>query len=1031
MMKYFRFVFLTLTVLAAQIVLAQGVTVSGNVTDESGQPIPGATVLVKDANTGTTTDANGDFRLNVPSQESILVVSSIGYRAQEITVGSRSIIDVRLAEDVTELGAVVVTALGLERDKKSLGYFAQEVQGDELVQARETNFLNNLSGRVAGVDITKTSNGPGGSTGVLIRGGGGFLSGSPGRNQPLFVVDGIPIDNYQTATSTNEYGATDGGNGAQHINPDDIESITILKGPEAAALYGSRGMVGVVQITTKKGSQRKGLGISYNGNFTFENPLVFPDMQNEYAQGRNGSYDVLSGDSWGPKITGQSVTDWTGENNPLTADPDDLKNFLQTGTNFTHSIDITGGDENNTFRLGVTNVESEGMLPNTGLTRNMLTLRSTSRLTDKFSADVKLSYVNEKVKNRPNTSGSPNNIFAQYISRPRNVQFQHLDPWKDVSGYQVLWRPTAYSTLKNPYWVLNEDGNEDVTDRVFSMVKLDYRFTDWLKGFVRHGADFRSAQVENISAYGVVNPAPGGEVNFGSGYSASQTRALETNIDFLITASKTINDINISLNFGGNSRLNKLFSVGGSTGLLDLPGVYNLGFGSFNRPTSYQEESRIRSLYGFANLSYKDYLFLDLTYRNDWSSNLNPNTWSFAYPSASASFILSEAVSLPEVISFAKIRTSFSQGASDLGPYQLYPTYSIGRGFLNVISTSTPSVLLDENIKPEFVQSNEVGLDMNFYDGRVGFELAMYSKDITDQILDLPLPAASGYQFKKVNAGNVQSKGVEMLLTGSPVQKQDFRWDVTVNYASNETRLVELVPGVDRLFMQSDESSRAIRIVADEGQLLGDIYGRDFERDDNGNILVDGNGVPVKAAEKNTLLGNTQQDFTMGIMNNFTYKNFTFGFLIDWKQGGAFYSQSNAFMHAAGTAAGTLEHRDGGLVVDGVTADGAVNTTEINAQQYWDAVAGAEPVAAQFIYDATSIRLRESFITYKLPARLISNTPFNRASIGITGRNMWLIKSNVPGIDPETSFNVSNARGWENGAFPSTKVFGFNINLGF
>ena len=1006
-------------------------TVTGTVTDEDNQGIPGVNVVLKGTTFGSVTDNDGNYVISLPEEGGTLMFSFIGMSTQEVLVGSRSLIDIVLMQDATQMSEIIVSSLGIERDKKSLGYFAQEIKGDKIVAARETNFLNNISGRVAGVDIQKTGNGPGGTTGILIRGGGGFLTGAPGKNQPLFVVDGIPIDNYQTATSTNEYGATDNGNGAQHINPDDIETMTILKGPEAAALYGSRGMTGVVLITTKKGTQGKGLGVSYSGSFTFESPLVMPDMQNEYAQGANGVYDVVSTGSWGPKISGQTVTDWTGSDNPLTADADDLENYLQTGSNFTNSINVTGGNDKATFRLGYTNLDSKGLIPNSTLKRNMITVRSTAQLTEKFKADAKISYNNEKVANRPETSGSINNIFAGYITRPRNVQFQHLNPWMDDNGSMVNWSPISFNTRRNPHWVANEDSNEDNTDRIFTMIKLDYTFAPWLKAFARYGSDFRSAQREDTKAYGVYDELGSQTRNNGSNYFASNTRSTETNIDFLLTASKTYGDLNIALNFGGNSRHNTFFETAGSTGQLDLPGVYNLSFGSFNRPQSNKAESRIRSLYGFANFGFKDYLFLDLTYRNDWSSNLSEDVWSFSYPSASLSFVLSDAVVLPSVISFAKLRGAVSQGASDLDAYQLSPTYSIGRGFLNVISTSTPSILFDPQIKPEFVTSNEFGLDLNLLNNRIGIELAAYSKVITDQIIQLPVPGATGYQFKMINAGEVESKGFELMVSASPVKTSDFQWNIMINYATNEMVVNKLDDGIERLLLQGDESSRAIRIVADEGEPFGNIYGRDFQRDDNGNIVVDDAGIPLKAAEKNSFMGNIQQDFTMGFINDFTYRGINFGFLIDWKQGGQFYSQSSAFMHSAGTHQGTVAYREGGLLVDGVTADGSTNTNTITSQQYWQAVAGAEPVVSEFMMDATSIRLREAYISYTLPQSLVSGTPFNNVSIGITGRNLLLIKSEVPGIDPETSFSVSNARGWENGAFPSTKVYGFNINLGF
>jgi len=1014
-------------------------TVSGRVTSGAdGSALPGVSVLVKGTSTGTTTDNDGRFALNVPDPtNSILVFSFIGFASQEMPVNNRTSFDITLNEDMTQLAEVVVTALGIEREKKALGYSVQEVSGTAFTQARENNIINNLQGRVAGVQIYKGGTGPGGSSRIVIRGSNSLR----GADAPLFVVDGVPYDNYNTATNQGEYGSTDLGQGISQINPDDVESMTVLKGPEAGALYGNRGANGVILITTKKGTARKGLGINFNSNLTFDTPLILPEFQNVYGQGANGVFDINSQSSWGPKMEGQTYTDWTGVSKPMTGDPDGLKNFLQTGQNFTNSIDLSAGNEKATFRLGYTNFDNKGMLPNSSIKRNMVTLRTTSNLTDKLSADVKVSYSRQDAKNRPQTSGSPSNIIAGFMGMPRSIHVEDMDPWKDKDGAMVLWKPSAYSTLRNPYWVMNEDFNQDMTERYLTMVRLEYKFTDWLSAFVRHGMDQRHTLQESANAYGIRNLSDG-TLNFNSGYNANRARNNETNADFLITAKKTFGGISASLSLGGNRRNTNSDNYGASTNTLLFPFLYSASVGSNPRPQSWNGKTtfRVNSLYTFLNVSYKNFWFADVSFRNDWSSSVAEENRSFSYPSFSTSLIISDMVELPNAISFAKIRGGYASTGNTIDAFSLVQTYTIGPGFNNAI-TASPSVspltgtavLLDPNVVPEKVNSFEVGTDLRFLENRIGVEFAYYSRNTTNQIIPLKVSGATGYPFKIINAGNVTNKGFEFVINATPVKTSaGFQWDLSVNFNRNVNQVEKLIEGNKRYLLQSDVSSRAVRIVADEGKPMGDIYGRDFSRDDNGNIEVDANGVPVKATEKNTYLGNYQPKFTMGIVNTVSYKNLSLGFLIDMRSGGKFYSQSLAYMYANGNAAGTLENREETFLVDGVNAfDGTTNTTPVTAQQYWTAVGGAEPVASLFIYDATNVRLRELTLTYNFPGSIVSKTPFSKLSIGFVGRNLWLIKSHIPGIDPESSFTTTNAQGWENSAFPSYKTYGFNLNLGF
>lgn len=1032
-----KIVMLLCSLLLGSISFAQTKQITGVLVDAtSKQPITAATVKVKGKSTSTVTNAEGRFTITVPVGITTLEISSVGFEPKSIEVGANdNNLSVSMDETSKNLSEVMVTALGIKREKKSLGYSVQEVGGKNLTEARENNLVNSLSGRVAGLQLYKTGNGPTGSTKIVIRGNNSL----GGNNQPLIVVDGIPMDNYQTANNTSEYGSFDGGNGISDINPDDIETLTVLKGPAAAALYGTRGGNGVILVTTKKGTSRKGLGFKFNTNYAVDNPLLYLDLQNSYGQGNDGVYDVKSQSSWGPKITGQTITDWSGKSVPMSADPNDLKNFLQTGKTWTNSLDISGGSDKTTFRLGYTNLDNKGLLPNTELKRDLITLRVNSEVTSKLSVDAKVSYANQRTKNRPQLSGSPSNVFSQYSITPRTVHMADMNPWKDVYGHQILWLPQAYSTLRNPYWTLNEDFNNDQSDRFLTMIALDYKFNSWLKLKVRHGMDMRNATAESGAAYGIYNNDPvSPSYNFGSGYGLNRSRTVETNADFLLTANKKFNDFGVSLSVGGNQQRYQYNVTGGNTGNLDIPSVYTLASGINPRPYSQKIESRLNSLYTFVNLSYKEYLFVDVTYRNDWSSTLSKANTSFNYPSFSGSLVISDMLkksfntNLPSFISFLKLRGGYAQAGNTIAPYSLYPSYTITRGFFNAINTTPPSTLVNVDILPEIVKSQEYGVDLRFFSNRFGIDFTYYKKNAYNQILYLPVPPATGYSRKVVNAGNVENKGYEFVINAGIVRStKGLNWDMLINYNQNTNKVIQLHPETKVYLLQGDEQSRAVRTTANEGEEYGNIYGRDFSRNSTGQIIIEADGTPKKSDDKNILIGNYQPKYTMGISNTFSYKGFSFSFLIDIRSGGQFYSQTQAYTHANGNSVGTLPFREGGLIVDGVLADGSKNGKAINAQQYWAKVAGAEPVASLFIYDASSTRLREVTLGYSIPNKLLGKLPIHNVTMSLVARNLWLIKSYIPGIDPESSFSTTNSQGIENGAYPSTRTIGFNLKLEF
>lgn len=1035
-----RFTILGLALFSFISAFAQTRPLRGVVTGADNKGVVGATVSVKGNSISTATDLNGRFTLTVPTGTITLEITSVGFALKSVDVTeNENDISIQLTVSSQELGEVVVTALGISRQKRSLGYSVQDIKGDKVALARENNLANSLSGKIAGLQVSPTGNGPGGSSRMTIRGNNSL----GGNNQPLIVIDGIPMDNEQTATGQSEYGAFDMGDGISQVNPEDIENISVLKGPAAAALYGNRGGNGVILITTKKGSKATGLGISLNSNVQIENPLLYPEMQNEYGQGANALFDKNSGGSWGPKITGQQVVDWTGNTVTLYADKNDLKNFLSTGRTLANSLELTGATDNSNFRLGYTNFDNQGLLPSSTIKRNQVTLRMGSTINKFLKADVKVSYTKQDGHNRPQVSGSPANIFALYTAgQPRSVHLKDMWPYKTEEGLQILWLPTAYSTLRNPYWVLYENFNNDHTDRLLSMISLDFKINSWLSLKLRHGMDYRNTLFQGLNdAYGIDGRGGGDPLpNFNSNYAENRTRAVETNADFLFTANKNFKDWSVTVNFGGNRLDGKFHNIGASTGVLDFPGAYNVAFGSLSRPFDQgPSKVRVNSLYALATVGYKNFAFIDGTFRNDWSSTLSEANRSFNYPSVNASLILNDLwekafnSSLPSFISYAKIRAGFAQAGNSIGPYALIPYSSIITNPQGIPTLSSPRIKPDPNILPEIVKSNEIGVELRFFRSRVGLDFTFYKKNATNQILVIPDPIAiaQGYiDGAYVNAGNVQNKGIEFVLTGKPLSNpQGLNWDITVNFNHNVNKVIRLHPDIPQYALQNTIMSRAIFITAEEGKPYGNMYGRSFAYDAQGRMIVEADGTPRKTPNKDVYLGNFQPKYLMGIINSLSFKGISLGFLIDIREGGQFYSQTNAYMYANGNAKGTIPFREGGWIVDGVHADGSKNTTAITSQEYWDKVAGAEPIAKAFMYDASNIRLREVTLGYSLPTKMLRKTPFRGIRFDLVGRNLWLIKSHVPGIDPESAFSTTNAQGWENGAYPSIRSFGFNLKI--
>ncbi|GET24303.1 SusC/RagA family TonB-linked outer membrane protein [Prolixibacter sp. NT017] len=1010
-------------------------TVTGTVVSESdGQPIPGLTVVEKGVNNGTITDADGNYSITVQSGDATLVFSFVSMETQEIPVNGRSTIDVTMKSKDVAVDEVVVTALGVTREKKSLGYAVSEVKGDEVSTVKDANPINSLSGRVAGVTITQGSFGPGSSSRVIIRGNNSLT----GNNQPLYVVDGVPMDNSgfgsANEANTGEYSKSDYGSGIGDINPDDIASISVLKGPNAAALYGSRAANGVIMITTKKGSSRKGIGVSITSNTTFENPMLLPDYQNQYGQGTQGAIpstvDLLkqSGGSWGPRMDGSSQLYYTGENRPYSPQPDNVKNFFDTGFTTINTLALDGGNDKINMRFSYTNSQINSIIPNSKIERNNFNLRAFAKLTDKLTVDAKATYFKQYGKNRPNlgTEG----IMAYLVNIPRNVDINDLKNYQDPVTLSSIG-PTSLNS--NPYWMVYHDQNKDWKDRFQGFVKIQYAFTDWLSAYVRVGTDMTMMDIERVNQYGHWFYSTG---QFS--YNESQTQ--ETNADFLFTANKDLTEkINLNASFGGNAMHHTYrgHSVSGSQ--FRIPsGPPLLSANVVNPGFTPLQEKKINSLYGTVSLSYDRWFYLDGSARNDWSSTLPESNWSYFYPSISASILFNDLLKLDNsAMTYSKLRVSWAQVGNDTDPYQLYDTYSlagVNDSYLGETTMSRSSTKFNPNLKPEQVTSLEFGGEFRFFDNRLHLDMSYYDIKSKNLIMRVPISASTGYSTLLENVGEIENKGFEAMLGATPVRTQNLTWDVSVNFATNKNKLVSLIAGTDNYVFSTTNSGNII-VQGTVGGGFGDIYGTTWARTDDGRIEVNADGLPKSSSDK-VYLGNYQPDWTGGLSNTLTYKSFRLSALVDARFGGKVFSGADAGMDGAGTSKRTLQYRDGGVVVDGVLNTGTVdnpvwetNTKQITAQQYWGAVSG---IASEYVYDQTNVRLRELSLVWNLPSSWLSSTVVKSASLGVVGRNLFFIYKKVDNFDPESAYSTSSfSQGIVYYPLPTTRSLGFNLNVKF
>lgn len=1047
---------------------AQQSRVTGKVNDVRNQPLPGATVLVKGTSRGTVTDVDGTFAIQAASGET-LVFSFVGFETKEFLLGASTIVDITLSEGLA-LNEVVVTALGVEREAKALGYSVQAVDGSQFTEARETNVINSLSGRVAGVQITNSSSGIGGSTRVTIR---GESSLNINANQPLFVVDGVPISNNIVGSSGRGNQETDYGNAAGEINPDDIASMTVLKGPAAAALYGSRAANGAILITTKSGKGKKGLGVTINSNTTFDEVLRLPQWQDKYGQGNNGQFSFVNGsgsgvadgvdESWGPEMdkgtliaqfdSPRSASGFRGGDlnapagstitpTPWVSQPNNINDFFQTGVTLSNNFALEGANDKSNIRLSWTNLNQTGTIPNTDLKRNTIAMNGGINVTDKLTVNSAINYQRTESGNRPSISYGTESLMYLWIWYGRQVNTRSLrNYWMPgLEGVQQF--NYNYNYHDNPYFNVYENTNGQAKDRIFGNVMATYKFTPKLTLMVRTGLDTYNELRDRKRAFSTQRFPRGS-------YREDDLFFSEQNSDFLLTYSETTKSTwSYSLAVGGNAmRQNNRYVETVAPQLL-IPGIYNFTNTAVNlQVNQFTSEKRINSLYGFGQIGFKNILFLDVTGRNDWSSTLPVASNSYFYPSATLSAVVSDMFTMPKAISFLKVRGAYAEVGNDTDPYALSNVFNPVVAWGSIQGKSESSRLSNGNLKPERTASFETGIDVRFLNGRLGLDFTYFDNRTRNQIIPIELDIATGYASRIINAGLIQNKGIEVVLSGIPVRSSNgLTWNFMANFTRTRGYVLELTEGLTTYTLTGRNGAN---IQARIGERMGNIYGAGFARVEDpaspyfGQIIHNTSGTPITSP---TLVnqGNYNPDWMLGLQNNLNYKGISLGFLFDYRHGGIVVSRTKTIGSTSGQLAETLLGRENGydltqpgngIISEGVirNADGSFtpNTIKITSRNWHNRYYERNNVEAAK-YDATFLKLREVTIGYTIPKKLLTRIPVQDVKISLVGRNLALWTEN-PHFDPETMAMGGGTLipGVEDMAFPSTRNIGFNLNVKF
>lgn len=1071
----YKILLVLITLFVGNVAISQSRYVTGNVTAE-GEAAIGATVLNSTTQEGTITDALGFFQISAAEGDR-LEVSSLGYEALEILVDEKSNYNVALNVASLEFSEIVVTALGLERNTKDLGYAIQKLEGKEISGVKAVNFLDNLSGKLAGVTVTQGATGVGSTSKITIRGESSFTN-----NNPLFVVDGIPVNNNSIINATNEAAAgfqeVDFGNGAMDINPDDIESVSVLRGPSAAALYGTRASNGVIVITTKDGSNSKEIGVSYNTSFFVDTPFALPDFQNTFGQGQTGVFEFVDGlgggindnitYSWGPLLdAGINIPQFdspvtlpdgsvvrAGDTalysdqeipaTPFVSNPDNLKNFYEMGNTIINNIAISNQNELGSYRLSLTDLRSDSYIPGVNLDRQTIAGKFKFQPTDKLTVTSSLNYIYTTSDNRPSSGYGSENIgysLVAWLGRQTNIESLR-DFWQpgldDVQQFSF-----NYTFFDNPYLILLENRNAFDRNRFFGNIAAKYEISDHLSVMLRTGLDnsdedrtFRRAFSSNRFANGA--------------YAEHQVGYRESNTDILVNYNNRISDkIGFDLSVGANRLQQSASSLQSQAVGLAQPGIFKLS-NAASPLEIFQNDSdkRINSVYGIAKFSYDDFLYVDVTGRNDWSSALatptSSDNVSFFYPSVSASFLVSKVIELPEIVSFAKVRASWAQVGNDTDPFQTAGVFLPQTPVGGNPTFSDQIFISNEGLLPEQATSIELGFDLRFFEDRIGFDVTYYTSQNRNQILSLPIAASTGFNQQVTNGGTVESKGIEAVLHLNPIRSKDFKWYTNLNFSTSRSTVRNLPSGAESLTLAFsrvyDNPNQTVWHIVEEGGEIGDIWGTGYLRNDDGQFIIGDDG---RLIVDNTLkrLGNYNPDFILGMTNNISYKNFNLGFTFDWRYGGQLVSRTLALAAVGGQLAETEFRPDEGLIFPGVRNIGTEaepefveNDIAINPESYYRQFYDRNHEENN-LYDASFLKLREVQLSYDFGTGIFDNT-FLRSlqdlRVSLIARNVFAI-SDIPHFDPEQIALQGNqfVSGVEDISYPTARSIGISLNANF
>ena len=1012
-------------------------TITGRITDAKGEPLIGVTIMEKGTTNGSITDYDGNYTLSAASN-AVLQFSYIGYQSVEMSVEGKTVIDITMNEDTEVLDEVVVTALGIKREKKMLGYAVQELKSDELNKTGDPSVTSALQGKVAGLQMNTSATGLGGSTKITIRGNSSLSD----NNQPLWIVDGVPFSD-NSSSDASFFGGVDRGGASLDINPDDIESISVLKGPNAAALYGSRAGNGVILVTTKKGSKKDGFGVRYNGNFTWSQVAETIDMQSRYGQGHldtnsGAVYDKTDTGSWGPVLDGSMKEAWNGETYAYSKYGNKLKDYFDTGFSQVHNVSISNGTEKSHFRSSFGNSSNKGVFPTEELNRTNIDLNAGTELNKYFSIDGKVSLSRTKAENRPEygTYGAIN----QLMGIPNNIRLDDLKQYYDENHVHINWAgPT--SGIRNPYYVLNQRKNSDERWRAFGYYSMKINFTDWLHLSAKYAFDYYRTRIQSTNAGDGISGETNTSMIKDDKMDRSEENFFESNAEVILMGDRQMTEnFRLGFNLGANFMYQKFETLGAGVGNMLTKGVWMFNAANLLRTASETGYERaMNSVFGSAQLAWKEYLSLDLTARNDWSSTLPLQNNSFFYPSANLSFVISDYVrsldkTLPDWLTFAKLRLSAAQVGKDTDPYQLYNTYSYSWDN-GILKPSKENVKKNDQLKPEIATSYEVGLDMKFFENRLGFDFTYYYSQTKNQIMKVPA-AAPWSGGKWVNAGLISNQGVELMIYSTLVDTKDFTFDLNVNMAHNVSKVKELAPESDVNYMFfNGEGYFPVKVGARAGHKLGEIYATTlYKRDENGNIIVGSNGLPMTITDEseyiNNPIGNIQPKLTMSVSPNFTYKGITLSAMFDMKFGGNIFSYSEMVATGNGLAARTAnrgEENNYMMVFPGVTESNTPNTTQIKASEYYGSL-----LPEDFIYDASFIKLKELSLGYNFPSKMLKKTPLTSLNVSFVARNICYLLKHTPGTSPEGGYDTTMfSQAIDYAALPFTRTFGLSVSLGF